>query len=172
MQRVEIFHNGKNLAIDTTTRNRYRYRVMRTKTSGKPTKADLKAQIAWAENELNETLAHAASLREYISATRKLIGKKAPEYEQQDLPGVTVIPRRRTKGAVLANQVADVLRASGHAMHVREIVKKLADNGNPVIAKNPINTTAVLLMRRADQFARVSPNTFDLVKKEGIAGTA
>ena len=145
---------------------------MSSKLIGKPTKTDLRAQIAWAERELSETLARAASLREYISATRKLIGKKAPEYEQQDLPGVAVIPRRRTKGAALAGQVADVLRAAGGPMHVRDIVKKLAENGNPVIAKNPINTTSVLLVRRHDQFAKVSPNTFDLVKKEGMADTA
>lgn len=141
---------------------------MRTRPPGKPTKSDLRAQIAWAENELTETLAHANSLREYIIATRKLIGRKAPEYEQQELPGVTVIPRRRTKGAVLAKQVEDILRTAG-PLHVRDIVKRLAENGNPVIAKNPINTTSVLLMRRADQFRRVLPNTFDLVKKEGAA---
>lgn len=162
------------MGIDTVITKRYRYRIMGTKLSGKPTKSDLKAQITWAENELTETLARANSLREYITATRKLIGKKAPEFEQQELPGVTVIPRRRTKGALLAKQVEDVLRAAGHSLHVRDIVKKLSENGNPVIAKNPVNTTSVLLMRRADQFKKVSPNTFDLVKKEGtiVADTA
>ena len=139
---------------------------MRAKAAGKPTKADLKAQIAWAEGELTETLAHAQALREYIAATRKLAGKKAPDFEQQVLPGVTVIPRRRTKGAVLANQITEVLRAAGGAMHVKAIVKKLAENGNPVIAKNPTNTVAVALMRREDMFKKVSPNTFDLVSRE------
>lgn len=142
---------------------------MRTKVAGKPTKSDLKAQIAWYERELKETLEHANTLREYIAVSRRLIGKKVPEYEQQELPGVTIIPRRRTKGAVLAMQVIEVLRAAGHPLHVRDIVKKLAENGNPVIAKNPTNTTAVLLIRRADQFTRVSPNTFDLAKKDGSA---
>jgi hypothetical protein len=143
----------------------YRYRIMSTTVSGKPTKSDLKAQIAWYERELRETLDHAKTLQEYIAVARKMIGKKAPEYEQQDLPGVAVIPRRRTKGAVLAKQVEEVLRAADHPLHVREIVKKLAENGNPVIAQNPANTTAVLLIRRADQFKKVSPNTFDLVNK-------
>jgi hypothetical protein len=142
---------------------------MRTRAAGKPTKADLRAQIAWAENELTETLAHAQSLREYIAATRKLAGKKAPDFEQQMLPGVTVIPRRRTKGAVLANQITEVLRTSGGPMHVRAIVKKLADSGNPVIAKNPTNTVAVALIRRGDVFKKVSPNTFDLVSREQAA---
>lgn len=138
---------------------------MKTKTAGKPTKSDLKAQIAWYERELKETLEHATVLREYIAVSRRLIGKKPLEYEQQELPGVAVIPRRRTKGAVLAQQVVDVLQAAGHPLHVKDIVRKLAENGNPVIAQNPKNTTAVLLLRRADQFVKVSPNTFDLASK-------
>jgi hypothetical protein len=145
---------------------------MKPKNVAKPTKADLNAQIAWAENDLRETLARAQSLREYITATRKLAGKKAPEFEQQDLPGITVIPRRRTKGAVLANQVADLLKAAGHSMHVRDIVKKLAEDGHAVIARNPTNSVAVALMRREDIFKKVAPNTFDLVSREKAAGTA
>jgi len=129
-------------------------------------KADLKAQIACAEEELSRILDRAESLREYIAAARKLAGKKAPEYVQQSLPGVTVIPRRRTKGATLANNVAAILQDVGAPLHVRAIVLRLAEKGNPVIARNPINTVAVALARRTDQFKRTQPNTFDLVKRE------
>jgi hypothetical protein len=142
---------------------------MSKKNVAAPTKADLKAQILWAENELQHTLARAQSLREYITATRKLAGKKAPEFEQQVLPGIRVIPRRRTKGAVLAKQVAEVLKSVGAPMHVKDIVERLAQTGNPVIAKNPLNTVAVALIRRADQFTKVGRNIFDLVNKEGKA---
>ena len=54
-------------------------------------------------------------------------------------------------------------------MHVKDIVAKLTKNEHAVIAKNPTNTVAVALIRRADQFTKVSPNTFDLAKKEGVA---
>lgn len=143
---------------------------MKAKPMGRISKTDLKAQLAWAENELRETLDKAQSLSEYIAATRKLCGKKGPASTRQDLPGVAVIPhRRRTKTAVLASQVVEVLRSAGQAMHVRDIVGELGKRGQPVIAKNPTNTVAVALARRSDQFAKVSPNTFDLVNKEGIA---
>lgn len=143
---------------------------MKKTPTGRISKADLKAQLAWAESELQITLEKAQSLSEYIAATRKLCGKKGPTYTQQELPGVTVIPhRRRTKTAVLASQVVEVLRAAGQPMHVRDIVAELGRRGQPVIAKNPTNTVAVALTRRADQFAKVSPNTFDLANKEGTA---
>ncbi len=143
---------------------------MKTKPAGKPSKADLKAQLAWAESELKETLEKAQSLREYIAAIGKLRGKKGPAFERQELVGVTVIPhRRRTKGAALAKQVAEILTAAGQPMHVRAIVVKLGESGHPVIAKNPTNTVAVALIRRPDQFTKVSPNTFGLAKKEGTA---
>ena len=152
-------------SIDTLVWYLYSYRTMKTRIVGKPTKADLKAQIAWAEEELKETLAHAESLKEYIVATRKLAGKKTQDYEQQAPPGVSVIRRRRTKGSELANQTAALLVAAGSSMHVRDIVTRLSESGNPVVAKNPINTVAVALARREDVFKKVGPNTFDLVNR-------
>ncbi len=148
----------------------YRYSTMKNTPTVKPSKQDLKAQLLWAESELKQTLEKAQSLRDYIMAVRKLCGKKGPAFEQQELPGVAVIPhRRRTKGAALANQVADILRVAGAPLHVKAIVAKLADSGHPVIAKNPTNTVGVALILRADQFVKVSPNTFDLVKKQETA---
>jgi len=140
---------------------------MRKQTTNGPTKADLKEHIAWAEDELKRILERAEALRQYIAATRKLAGKKAPEFVQQSLPGVTVIPRRRTKGATLATHVADILRGAGVPLHVKAIVEKLAQGGNPVIARNPLNTVAVALSRRPDQFKKTGPNMFDLNSREG-----
>ena len=139
---------------------------MRNKQANRLSKTDYKNQLALAESELDELLERAQILREYIAATRKLCGKKGPAFEQQTLPGVMQIPRRRTKGLVLASQIVEVIKAAGHPMHVRDIVKKLGENGNPVVAKNPTNTVAVAMIRRADQFVKVSPNTFDLVGRE------
>jgi hypothetical protein len=85
-------------------------------------------------------------------------------------PAVTVLPlRRRTKTAVLANQVAEVLAAAGRPLHVKEIVDKLQERGQPVTAQNPTAAVAVALSRRKDQFTKTTGNTFDLVKKEGKA---
>ena len=51
-------------------------------------------------------------------------------------------------------------------MHVNFIAIELSRKGYPLKAKNPAATVAVALSRRPDQFTKVGPNTFDLVKKE------
>jgi HB1, ASXL, restriction endonuclease HTH domain len=139
---------------------------MKTKMTNRLSKSDYKAQLALAESELDELIERAQILGDYVEVLKKLSGKKASTFEQQLLPGVMQIPRRRTKGLVLASQITEVIKAAGHPMHVRDIVKKLGENGNPVLAKNPTNTVAVAMIRRADQFVKVSPNTFDLVSRE------
>lgn len=129
---------------------------------------ELRETLARAENELKETLERVQNLRELIAVTRKLCGK--PPVMPDVFSPVTILPqRRRTKTAELASQVADVLRAAGRAMHVKDIVAKLAERGQAVTAQNPAATVAVALSRRPDQFQKVSGNTFDLVKKEGSA---
>jgi len=130
----------------------------------KLTRNDLKADLAKAEQELQELLTRAESLREWITATKKLCGKLSHTNEQNQQP-LTFKPRRRTKTAVLAAQVSEVLRAVGHPLHVDAIAAELTKRGNPVMAKNPAATVAVALGRRTDQFSRVGPNTFDLVKE-------
>jgi hypothetical protein len=153
--------------IDTLTRKRYRYRAVK-KTTENLRQKELKETLARAENELKHTLERVQNLRDLIAVTRKLCGK--PPASPDVSASVTMLPqRRRTKTAELANQVADVLRAAGHPMHVKDIVARLAERGQAVIAQNPTATVAVALSRRPDQFEKVSGNTFDLVKKEGSA---
>lgn len=57
-------------------------------------------------------------------------------------------------------------------MHVRDIVAALSNSGNSVLARNPVNTVAVALMRREDMFKKVAPNTFDLTVRVSKADTA
>jgi hypothetical protein len=153
--------------IDTITINRYRYRAMMKRTTESLRQKELKETLARAENELKHTLERVQNLRDLIAVTRKLCGK--PPALPETSATVTVIQRRRTKTAELANQVADVLRTAGHAMHVKDIVAKLEDRGQAVTAQNPKAAVAVALSRRPDQFQKVSGNTFDLAKKEGSA---
>ena len=126
---------------------------------------ELKATLARAETELQETLARAQALREWITATRKLCGRKVQTGPLPVEPGVTPMPRRRTKGTELANRVAGILQSAGRPMHVRDIVAELEKGENPLKARNPVATVAVLLSRRPELFLKVSPNTFELIKK-------
>jgi HB1, ASXL, restriction endonuclease HTH domain len=128
------------------------------------TRNDLKADLAKAEQELQELLTRAESLREWITATKKLCGKLSHSNEQNQQP-ITFMSRRRTKTSVLAAQVSEVLLSTGRPMHVDSIAAELAKRGHPVMAKNPAATVAVALGRRTDQFTRVGPNTFDLAKE-------
>jgi|SRR5208282_643565 len=128
------------------------------------TKNDLKGDLDKAEKELQELLRRAEYLREWITATKKLCGKLPNAAENQQ--PLAFMPRRRTKTSVLAAQVVEVLRSAGRPLHVDEIASELEKLGHPVAAKNPAATVAVALSRRTNQFARVAPNTFDLVQKE------
>jgi hypothetical protein len=130
----------------------------------KLTNADLKASLIRAERELLHHLSRAERLREWITATKKLCGKR-DQTPAQPPSGVMLIPRRRTKTAVLATQVAEVLKAIGHPLHVDAIATELSKRGHPIMAKNPAATVAVALSRRPDQFTKVGPNTFDLAKE-------
>jgi len=132
----------------------------------KLTKADLRDDLAKAEQELQELLARADSLNEWITATKKLCGKLTRSPDQQPL---AFVPRRRTKAIELINRVSEVLRDSGKPLHVNAIAAELSKRGYPVVAKNPTATLAVALGRRPEYFTRVGPNTFDLVKKEAKA---
>ncbi len=129
-------------------------------------KEDLRAQLASAESELQEYINRVQILREWIAVTRKLCGKKPLVTNQLTPAGVTQIARRRTKTSILASQVAQVLISVGHPLHVNEIVAELSRRGQSPTAENPAATVAVALARRPEQFVKVSPNTFDLVKKD------
>ena len=132
---------------------------------------DLRAALASAEKELQEILARADQLREWIVVTRKLCQKKGkagigPETTPM-VPGV-----RRTKATVLAQHVIEVLKAAGKPLHVETIVAELSRVGHPVTAQNPKAAVAVALARRPEIFARVGPNTFAIAEqsaKEKIA---
>lgn len=131
----------------------------------KLTGADLKPDLEKAEQELKALLDRVQALREWITATRKLSGKRINSIDNdQAIPFSP--PRRRTKAAELAEQVIEVLRRLGRPTHVNLIAIELSRRGYEVGAKNPAATVAVALSRRPDQFVKVGPNTFDLVRKE------
>jgi hypothetical protein len=131
---------------------------------------ELKASLVQAKRELQDLLTRAGRLKEWIAATEKLCGKKGQSHDS-DVETGTVVRFRRTKAVLLAAQVAAVLKDAGKPMHVREIVAELAKRQQPVTARNPVATVAVALGRRAEQFAKTGPNTFDLVEKEAkVAG--
>jgi hypothetical protein len=131
----------------------------------KLSRSDLKAQLVTAKAELKETLDRVRWLQEFIAVTEKLVGKRSSPPQQTN--AVAILPqRRRTKGTVLAEQVKEVLIASNRPLHVKEIIEKLRERGQSVLAENPAAAVAVALTRRKDQFERVSGNTFGLVQKE------
>jgi hypothetical protein len=133
----------------------------------KLSRTDLKAQLVTAKAELKETLDRVRWLQEFIAVTEKLVGKRSSSPPQQLTNAVAILPqRRRTKGTVLAEQVKEVLIASNRPLHVKEIIEKLRERGQSVLAENPAAAVAVALTRRRDQFERVSGNTFGLVQKE------
>lgn len=129
--------------------------------------AELKAQLATAKSELKETLERVQQLRDFIAVTERLCRRKGSGATTAAASSVTIMPhRRRTKTALVAGRVAEILKAAGKPMHARDIVSKLAERGHPVMAQNPIAAVAVALARRPDQFKKMGSNTFDLVDRE------
>ena len=127
-------------------------------------KTDLRAALESAKKELQELLTRTQHLREWIAVTEKLCSKRGKSMLSTE-PAMVARPRR-TKTAVLAGQVIEVLQAARKPMHVEEIIEGLERSGHPVNAKNPKATVAVALTRRTDQFRKVGPNTFDLAGGE------
>jgi len=118
-----------------------------------------------ARRELQDLLNRAERLKDWIAATEKLCGRRGSANDNET-ETTGIVRFRRTKAAVLAGQVATLLKDIGRPMHVSEIVEQLAKRGQPVTAKNPAATVAVALGRRRDQFIKTGPNTFDLVNNE------
>src|ERR1700733_7826117 len=129
----------------------------------KLTGADLKEDLAKAEAELQYHVERAAMLKEWITATKRICGKR---YSSENEGALTFIPRRRTKTNELVKNVADVLTAFGRPMHVNLIAVELDRKGHPINAKNPAAALAVSLSRRPEAFKKVGPNLFDLVRKK------
>lgn len=122
---------------------------------------DLKEALVAAEEELVTVLKRAETLREWIMVTKKLCSPKGTKNIIG--PGGPPIPRgRRTKATGTMQHVMEVLQAAGTPMHVDDILKKLTENGHPVVARNPKATIAVALSRRTDQFRKTAPNTFGI----------
>jgi len=131
---------------------------------------ELRAALVQAKSELQDLLARAERLKAWIAATERLCGKKGQANDNEtDSSGV--IRFRRTKAALLAAQVIDVLKSAGKPLHVTAIVTELAKRQQPVTARNPVATVAVALSRRPDQFVKTGPNTFDITGKEEAKAT-
>lgn len=66
----------------------------------------------------------------------------------------------------IADQVAEILKAAGKPLHVKEIVRQLRTvrsfNG-----KNPTASIVVSIKRRGAQFKKTKPNTFALAESGG-----
>jgi hypothetical protein len=134
--------------------------------------ADLRETLESAEKELVTLSKRVEVLKEWIAVTKRLCSKnsKLPA----SLEAATVVTRsRRTKTSDLAQQVAEVLLEHGAPMHIKEIVRALADKGHPMTARNPVATLAVALSRRTQEFQRTAPNTFGLasVAPQAVAAT-
>jgi hypothetical protein len=127
---------------------------------------DLKGSLVQAKSELQELLSRAERLKVWIAATERLCSKRGQGNDSDDTETDGVIRFRRTKAAVLATHVIEVIKAAGHPMHVRNIVEELAKRQHPVIAKNAVATVAVALGRRPEQFVKTGRNIFDVVEKD------
>jgi hypothetical protein len=125
---------------------------------------DLKDVLSNAERELQETLAKAERLKEFINATIKLVGKRRNGRASQNDNLLLLRKRRRT--SIIADHAADILKDAGHPLHVRDIVAKLREKGTAPSGQHPETTLAVALARRNDVFEKVAPSTFALVKRE------
>ncbi len=70
-------------------------------------------------------------------------------------------------GGAIADQVAEILKAAGKPLHVKEIVRHLRAlrdfNG-----KNPAASVLVAIKRRRGMFKKVGPNTFDLAERRAV----
>src|SRR5580693_4796850 len=115
---------------------------------------DLKEALASAEDELAFVLKRAEQLREWITVTKKLCAKNTKNAEPETAP---VTRSRRTKMTGVVEHVLEVLQTAGGPMHVDDIMRKLTENGHPVMARNPKATIAVALSRRTDQFRKTAP---------------
>lgn len=127
---------------------------------------DLKDVLASAEKELQETLAEAERLKEFITATRKLVGRRRAA--SASLSGGLILKRKRRANA-MADQVVQILKDTKKPMHAQDIVTQLVERGYQFKTDKPSASVAVALARRSDQFEKVGPNTFDLVNKENVA---
>lgn len=119
--------------------------------------------IQEAQAELQEVMARAERLKEFIAASKKLFARRGASASGPDISGFgPLIPRRRKTNA-LALEVTAILSDAKRPLHVSEIVAELQRREYRLNAKNPIGTVAVALSRRPDEFEKVGPNTFALV---------
>lgn len=125
-------------------------------------KGAFKDVLAEAERELQELTVRAERLKEFITATRKLVAKGV--VQTNSTSGSVAFPPKRRRSNVLADHVSELLRKAGRPMHAKEIAAELEKQGQQVA----VATIAVALIRRSDQFAKVAPNTFALVKPEEV----
>lgn len=125
-------------------------------------KAAFKDVLADAERELQELTVRAERLKEFITATRKLVAKGNVVSSAN---GSTAFPPKRRRSNVLADHVSEVLRKAARPMHAKEIAAELEKLGQQVA----VATVAVALIRRPEQFAKVAPNTFELVRHEEVS---
>ncbi len=122
-------------------------------------RAVLEQGIQEAQLELQELMARAERLKEYISVSKKLLRRSGSTISEDNLS--PFVPRKRKTNA-LAQEITTILVSANRPLHVSEIVSELERRSYKLEAKNPTATIAVALSRRPDEFEKVGPNTFAL----------
>lgn len=122
-------------------------------------RAVLEQGIREAQIELQELMARAERLKEYIAVSKKLLRRSVSRVSEANLSAF--VPRRRKTNA-LAQEVLTILASANRPLHVSEIIAELERRNYKLEAKNPTATVAVALSRRPDEFEKVGPNTFAL----------
>ncbi len=122
-------------------------------------RAVLEQGIQEAQIELQELMARAERLKEYIAVSKKLLRRSGSMVSEDNVS--PFVPRRRKTNA-LAQEITTILVSANRPLHVSEIVSELERRNYKLEAKNPAATVAVALSRRPDEFEKVGPNTFAL----------
>jgi hypothetical protein len=115
-----------------------------------------------AERDLEKLRKEQAALLKRIDALEKFI-QSGRALAGQAPPAASPLLEKNLQ-VPIADHVAEILKAAGKPLHLREIVEQLRAK-RTFGGKDPADSVAMALKRRARQFKRVGPNTFTLAKQ-------
>lgn len=70
--------------------------------------------------------------------------------------------RKIQKGKSQVSIAEDILRTSGHPLHVTEIIKRAKEHYDASIDRESLVSALTKKVKKGDRFIRVAPNTFTL----------
>ena len=118
-----------------------------------------------AEQDLEELKKEQAAILHRIEALQNFIqsGRVLAGKEFKTRPSAAPPSAAAESELPIADQVAEILKAAGKPLHLKDIVERLRPTRR-FSGKDPAASVATAIKRRGRQFNKVRPNTFTLAK--------